>query len=276
MSNSNDGLNLKANATLAACLRGGRLSHASLVEGGSGTLEFAKQIARAVLCSSPTDKPCGVCRDCLKTAKDVHPDLLIYSGGEKARSFHIETVRELRQEAFIRPNEAENKVFVLENVQNMTVQAQNALLKIIEEPPNNVSFVLTCQNKSVLLETILSRVSVFSLDDVVAQADEETSEMSKRAEATLNELISGSELQALAAFAPFERDRQGMLGFLEAIRSEAAKMLIADAKENRVNREKSRKLAKIVEVIDEIEVGLNQNVSGLLMSAILSAKFKLG
>ena len=92
------------------------------------------------------------------------------SGGEgAARSFHIDTVRALREDAYILPNEAPRRVFLLAEAQNMTEQAQNALLKILEEPPASALFLLTCENRGQLLETIRSRVVTLSLSGVAEE-----------------------------------------------------------------------------------------------------------
>lgn len=266
--------NLRAESLLAACLSGGRLSHAVLVEGMDGTLAFAKKIAAALVCGSEQDKPCGKCNQCAKAEKDIHPDIIVYSGGERARSFHVDAVRELKREAYIRPNDTDSKVLILENVQNMTVQAQNALLKIIEEPPGAVTFILTCENKSVLLETVLSRVSVFSLNGGAPQSSAEPDSFDTQAASILDCLIAGREFDALAAFSAYEKDRAGFGNLLNAMRTEAALRLRTAALSGTENRDTSGKLMRIMEVADEIEAGLNQNVGGLLMSVILPAKFK--
>lgn len=248
------------------------MPHAVLVEGASQTLEFARGLAKIAVCSGESGKmPCGTCRDCLKADKDIHPDILVYSGGERARSFHVDAVREIRQEAHIRPNEASRKVFILENAQNMTAQAQNALLKIIEEPPSNVVFVLTCENKAALLETVLSRVSVITLDSP-RKDDDSNGDLKEQSEAILRELLSGSELEVLAAFSAFERDRSGMAGLLRGVRDAAVSIMIEHAAQNKT-AERLR-LLKIVAIIDEMESALNQNASGLLLTALLPARFK--
>lgn len=272
MSSSEPDCGPRAGATLAAYASGGRLPHALLVEGLSGTLEFARELAKIAVCSGETPtgavKPCGLCRDCLKAGKNMHPDIIVRSGGDRARSFHVDEVREIRQEAYIRPNEAENKVFILENAQNMTAQAQNALLKIIEEPPANVVFILTCENKSALLETVLSRVSVIAIDSPrVTDAN-----IAEQAAKILEELLHGSELEVLAAFSPYERDRSGLSALLRGIRDAAARMMTEHAAQNKT-AERLR-LLKTVAIIDEMEAALGQNASGLLLTAILSAKFR--
>lgn len=246
--------NENAYNTLAAYISGGRLPHAILIEGssGSGRSTFARQIAQGALCSGEINlRPCGVCRDCTKVHSSIHPDFITYEGSGGSRSFHIDTVRELRSQAFVKPNEAEAKILLLEDVQNMTVQAQNALLKIIEQPPNGVYFILTCENRAALLVTVLSRVTVIELAvpsveqceehilEISPDADkqqvshvaeiaggnigkalnlmENSDDIGKRQVASdiLYNMCVGSEHDALVALSAYERDRQGMAVLLQ-------------------------------------------------------------
>lgn len=152
--------------TLAGMINSQRLSHSLLLQGeaGTGKRTLAGLIAQAVLCQGTGERPCGICSACYKVQKGIHPDVITV-GAEALRpqSFHIGVVRELRSQAFVAPNEGCKKIYILQNAQNMTVQAQNALLKILEEPPEHAMFILICENRSSLLETILSRCTVFTL-----------------------------------------------------------------------------------------------------------------
>lgn len=149
---------------LSALVDAGHFPHALLLEGaaGSGRRTLARQIARAAVCqATAAQRPCGACAACRKAA---HPDIALYGGDGKALS--VDTVRQLRQEAFVLPNEAAYRVLILAEAQTMTPQAQNALLKILEEPPAHVIFILTCENRSQLLETVRSRCVCLTLQPV--------------------------------------------------------------------------------------------------------------
>lgn len=152
---------------LADLINGGRLPHAIILEGadGSGRRTLAKIVAAGAVCEAAVSRPCGRCAQCVKADALVHPDITLISG-EGARTFHIDVIRRVRGDAHILPNEAERKVYILANAQSMTEQAQNALLKVLEEPPSHVVFILTCNDRQQLLPTIYSRAVTFTLNAV--------------------------------------------------------------------------------------------------------------
>lgn len=151
---------------LSAAFDSGRIPHAYLIEGprGSGRRTLAKIIAAACVCSAEdAQTPCGECPHCVKAATGNHPDIRVFESGSGPRSFSVDTVRSIRAEAFVAPNEAARKAFILTDIQNMTEAAQNALLKILEEPPAFLTFILTCDGRSRVLETVRSRCRMLAL-----------------------------------------------------------------------------------------------------------------
>lgn len=151
--------------TLSSSIKEGLLSHAVLIEGdkGTGKRELALWLAKAVLCKEE-DFPCESCSVCRKIENRNHPDVEIFSGTGAARSFHIDSIREIKNSLWLAPNESEQKIYILLNIEDMGQEAQNALLKSLEEPPSHVRFILTCDNRRSLLDTIVSRVTVYSLE----------------------------------------------------------------------------------------------------------------
>lgn len=163
--------NEAAKALLSSRIDAGAFPHAILIEGpkGSGRRTLARQLAAAAVCRAGGEHPCGSCPACHKAFTANHPDISVLGGDGEARSFHLDVVRELRENAYVLPNEAAVRVFILCDVQNMTEQAQNALLKVLEEPPAHVRFILTCEQRSQLLETVRSRVFTVALGGVSAE-----------------------------------------------------------------------------------------------------------
>ena len=97
------------------------------------------ELAAAMLCSSPRVRPCRVCRDCKKVFRAVHPDVLYTdpTGSAKTAAIKVDQVREIISTAHLLPSEGKSKVYVLRNADKMNPQAQNALLKLLEEPPSS-------------------------------------------------------------------------------------------------------------------------------------------
>lgn len=151
--------------TLSVSLREGVLSHAVLIEGekGTGRRELALWLAKAILCKGE-NPPCENCSVCRKIESKNHPDVEFFGESGGARSFHIESIREIKNSLWLAPNESEQKIYVLLNAENMTPEAQNALLKSLEEPPAHARFILTCDNRRNLLDTIVSRSTVYTLE----------------------------------------------------------------------------------------------------------------
>lgn len=195
--------------TVNELIKKSRLPHAILIDGGSPSDrdEIALYLAGAFICRSSTS--CGSCLACVKAQNGTHPDIIIHdplSQGEK--TFKINLVREIRSDAYILPNEATHKVYILKNTDKMNIQAQNALLKIIEEPPSYARFILICDSRASMLETILSRVTPFNLG---SDNHSVTDELEQKADELANNLaraLSGvTELEFMRLTAVFENDK---------------------------------------------------------------------
>lgn len=145
-----------------------------LLEGGDETVRrsLALHLANALVCVHTGARPCGHCKACIKCAANSHPDVKLYAPEKKNATFRVEVCREIRQDAFVVPNDGACKVYILEDSQNMNDSSENALLKILEEPPKGVYFILTCSSRSAMLPTILSRATVVSLLGEAAPSEE--------------------------------------------------------------------------------------------------------
>lgn len=146
----------------------GEVSHAYILESEdmAKCADFANFAAALVLCNASgksSEKPCGVCPSCQKAIQGAHPDIITLSSSGGKSSFHIDSIRRLRSDAFATANEGIGKVFILEDAQDMTAQAQNALLKLLEEPPAGVKLFLLVRRREMLLPTVISRCQIISL-----------------------------------------------------------------------------------------------------------------
>lgn len=118
--------------------------------------------ASAMLCESSGDRPCGDCRHCRKVFSGIHPDVVsvapaLDDKGRKRREILVEQVRFISADAQVMPNEARVKVYVIHDAERMNAAAQNALLKLLEEPPASAAFILCASNPALLLPTVRSR-----------------------------------------------------------------------------------------------------------------------
>ncbi len=146
-----------------------KISHAMMIEGakGLGKRTFAKIIAQAIVCENPSGGfACNKCLNCKKAEKEIHPDIIYPEKSGVLQGYSITTVRKIREDTYIIPNEASKKVYIFTDIDNMSIPAQNALLKVLEEPPKNVVLILTCTSASSILPTIRSRAQIFSLKPV--------------------------------------------------------------------------------------------------------------
>ena len=142
---------------LAASLEKGHISHFYLISGpeGSGKHTLARLLAAAILCRG-ADKPCGKCTPCRKVAEGVHPDYITVDDPEK-KTVPVDLIRQARADIYIQPNESEHKIYLFPRAQDMGLPGQNALLKVLEEPPAYGVFLLLTTNADGLLPTVRSR-----------------------------------------------------------------------------------------------------------------------
>lgn len=111
-------------------------------------------MACAYVCEG-LEPPCGECIHCRKVKGKIHPDVIAI--GKDGESIKVETIRSIRKDAYVRPNEAERKVYVVTNAQTMNPSGQNALLKLLEEGPDYAAFFFLLPNPEQLLPTLRSR-----------------------------------------------------------------------------------------------------------------------
>ena len=137
----------------------GKVSHAYILSGeaGMGRKSLANAFALSLLCEKGLSEPCMQCHACKQVLSGNHPDL-IYVTHEKPAGIGVDDIREqINDTILVRPYSSYYKVYIVDEAEKMTVQAQNALLKTIEEPPSYAVILLLTTNQDAFLPTILSR-----------------------------------------------------------------------------------------------------------------------
>ncbi len=152
---------------LLSQLAEGRLVHACLITGekGTGKRTLAKLMASALLCSSDKNRPCGTCRDCLLAEQGEHPDMTVIrqgvplapDGRKDRTNIPVDDIREMIRICGSHTLEGKARVVLLFDADRMTAQAQNSLLKTLEEPPENTYLILVTEHPEALLTTVISR-----------------------------------------------------------------------------------------------------------------------
>lgn len=160
--------NVNLKEKIIASLKNNRFPHAVMLEGekGLGKFTFAKIVAKSLVCDREDHLSINVCDSCKKAENNNHPDIIFPQPSGALRAYNIDTIREIRKDAYIKPNEARRKVYIFKDIDNMGISAQNALLKILEEPPLHAVFLFTCISSGNILNTVKSRVQIFKLKPV--------------------------------------------------------------------------------------------------------------
>lgn len=174
---------------------------------GSARDEAARKAAAALICECGGTRACGVCRHCVKTLTGKHPDVSTLEReaddkGRPKREIYVNQIRALAADAQVSPNEAGGKVCIINDADAMNVSAQNALLKLLEEPPGNVCFILCAVSETSLLPTVRSRCAVITLTTGTAASSDA---VTKRADELIRGAAKGDKLRILRFFTDCEK-----------------------------------------------------------------------
>lgn len=151
--------------SIQSAIRNHMVSHAYIINGdsGSGKKLISGTFAKTLLCETEGDKPCEKCTSCRTFDGGNNPDV-VYVYPSKTKALSVDDVREqITASVNIKPYNHKYKVYIIPNADTLTVQAQNALLKTLEEPPEYAVFMLLADNINAFLPTVLSRCVVFTI-----------------------------------------------------------------------------------------------------------------
>ena len=236
----------------------------------------AKMLAGAAVCLAGHDVPCGVCRGCRKAASGSHPDIIPVvrqtdRNGNLRRELTVDQIRELAADAQVLPNEAERKVYIIEEAELMNLNAQNAALKLLEEPPATVIFVLCAVNSNQLLETVRSRCLSLSVAGGEEAADEDSR---KLADGFLTAVRSGDRIRLYRWLAKNELNKIDLTtDFIEASLQRTADMLCGRASCGNLMPEQQMQLYRLLsQCADYLKVNVNpKHIFSLLAAGALES-----
>ena len=151
--------NEKIKQNLIKILNNQNISHSYMFIGtkGIGKKLFAKEFAKGILCTSDEIKPCGSCKSCLEFKNNNNPDYYEINLKEDENSIKIDDIRQMQKKVQELPIVSDRKVYIIDDSELMTTEAQNCLLKTLDEPPNFVTIILIVSNENKILTTIKSR-----------------------------------------------------------------------------------------------------------------------
>lgn len=157
--------NKKITEQLTNSIKIGNISHSYLFLGtqGIGKKMIAKEFTKMILCTSE-DKYCGVCKSCIEFDTDNNPDFSIIE--PDGNSIKIDQIREFQKKVSEKPIISQRKVYIINDSDKMTVEAQNCLLKTLEEPPEFVTIILVGTNENAFLSTIKSRCMILHFEEI--------------------------------------------------------------------------------------------------------------
>ena len=213
------------------------------------------QAVSTILCTADeAQRPCGRCRSCQKAEKGIHPDIITVERqtddkGRLRREIYIDQIRALAADAVVLPNESEHKVYIIRDADAMNGAAQNALLKVLEEPPRFVSILLVAASPAALLETVRSRCVTLHVGGEDAVPPPEARAMAER---FLDFAAAGAKL-SLLSFANENADASNaeMTDFVTAAQMLLADMLCGRLPDLRMPRGRMLRLSALLRTAEE-------------------------
>ncbi len=295
--------NSRVKESLNNLIKDSHLPHAIIIDGdeGTGKHTLARFIAKAAMCEGE-NRPCGECRSCKLCESGNHPDIQPVVPEEKKKALNAAQVRKIRSDSFVKPHYGGMKIFIIDKADFLSEVSQNALLKIIEEPPQNIMFILICESANRLLDTVLSRCVTFTLyppesrealEYLLEHTDKKESEIISALNAShnnigkaltalgrrrsekgavaadfLNALLENEpSLSLLLRLKPMEKDRARASEFISELKILTAEKI----RENTANAPFLKGLIKIYDTVSEMEALLSTNINLTLFFTTLIA-----
>ena len=213
--------NAPVKKALQKMLETGHISNTYVFEGqkGVGKRLCAQIFAKALVCETPAQHaPCGSCSACLKAISGNHPDIVYVRQAEEEKSIGVDEVRQqILDEIYLKPFLAKRRIFIIGEGDILTDGAQNALLKVLEEPPAYVVFILCVTSRDKLLETVISRSCVMRFSPLSQEQVSQYLKTKQYDEARI-ELAAGVCQGSIGRALSFLSDKKGEQLFEDSIK----------------------------------------------------------
>lgn len=209
--------------TLNALAKNGKMPHAMIIE-DTDTEKASEKIlfsVKIMLCDSESEKPCGTCGNCVKVDSGSHTDITVLKPEKENASIKIDEIRKIREDANIMSLGGKQKFYIIKDADLLTVPAQNAFIKILEEPPKNVVFILICKTATSLLPTVRSRCQMYS--SVLGGESQSSEEVAQRSKSVVDMSLNGDVTGVMRIVEQSGNDRKYLKVFLESIIEEIIK-----------------------------------------------------
>ena len=258
-----------------------RMPHAVIVTGGTEETRqsLASFLSMYCVCTSE-ERPCGVCSQCLKAKSKNHIDIYFAKGKGKTDGIPVEEIREINRDTAVIAHEANKKVYILENAdKRMGVESMNAFLKTLEEPSQDILFILTAENTKAMPVTVLSRCTVLTLE----QSDELDDETLDTAEDILTSLLDGKEMTLLKALSVLSTRKKALqvLPVVRYILCDALSLCVnargiydSTVTQSLSKRLTKQKLIALIEVTSDAINKTNRNVGLNLLTTWLCGEYR--
>ena len=259
-------------------IENGTLLQAYIISGpqGSGKHKLALRMASSMVCSGSGKKPCMKCPDCRKAQEGIHPDIITVTCAADKKEILVDQIREIVSSAAVMPNDAAKKVYIIDGADKMNIRAQNALLKILEEPPTFVSFILIAENSGGIIETIHSRCIEIKLSSPENNGPADLDTTSEYAKEVMDVVRNGTPLGICELILKAEKlDKNIFSEFIERGRAEAIKRMkdaLSAEREMSMYADIARVFEKCREYVD-FNVS-NGHICGLLMASLIGLQNK--
>ncbi|MDO8507751.1 MAG: hypothetical protein Q7S53_04255 [bacterium] len=220
---------------------------------GTGKYKAVEDFAGAILCDNGSGEPCLICANCKLVASGNHPDFLKL-GGEG--TIKIAEIRELQKSLYLKPYQASHKVAIIEDAHLMTEESANAMLKVLEEPPENSIIILTSPDKKLLPETIVSRSQIVNFGTAgVLQKTQDSEEVYAD---VMNILDEKPVYEKMAMVQKYSKEKPLSVEFLNVLEGILREAILG---KSNLGSYSEKKIIGVLELVEKSREYLKSNLS---------------